>query len=270
MRTAPPEEEDEDVGLRERFRLSIEESTPTGSGAPAWVVTFSDMMSLILTFFILLLTFARFDDTARYATLVDSVDDTFGGPSPSPAPVVSPASAPETSSGPAPAPSSDTGQVQQATKKVLLGLQQLSQRHGGRVRAGDVEVEVFEDYRGVVMALGVGAFFDAADAGVRPGSWPFLDDAIELAAGHDSQLEIEVHTDRRTHLTGDPQADDRLAGAQALSIARYFIGAKPDLNRDRLSVRSMGSIRPRFANATEADRARNRRVEFVFSTDATD
>ena len=153
---------------------------------------------------------------------------------------------------------------------MLLGLQQLSQRHGGRLRAGDVEVEVFEDYRGVVMALGVGAFFDAADAGVRPGSWPFLDDAIELAAGHDSQLEIEVHTDRRTHLTGDPQADDRLAGAQALSIARYFIGAKPDLNRDRLSVRSMGSIRPRFANATEADRARNRRVEFVFSTDATD
>ena len=31
-------------------------------GAPKWMVTFSDCMTLLLTFFVLLLTFSSFDD----------------------------------------------------------------------------------------------------------------------------------------------------------------------------------------------------------------
>ena len=33
-----------------------------GGGAPKWMVTFSDCMTLLLTFFVLLLTFSSFDD----------------------------------------------------------------------------------------------------------------------------------------------------------------------------------------------------------------
>ena len=46
---------------RERVQPAEE---PTG-GVPAWMVTFSDCMTLLLTFFVLLLTFSSFEDVAR-------------------------------------------------------------------------------------------------------------------------------------------------------------------------------------------------------------
>ena len=52
--TAPEEEivEEED---------ELKEEVVCEEGAPGWVVTFGDMMSLLLTFFILLLSFATLD-----------------------------------------------------------------------------------------------------------------------------------------------------------------------------------------------------------------
>ncbi|MHC4104970.1 MAG: flagellar motor protein MotB, partial [Planctomycetota bacterium] len=37
----------------------VEDEAP---GAPEWMVTFSDCMTLLLTFFVLLLSFSSFDD----------------------------------------------------------------------------------------------------------------------------------------------------------------------------------------------------------------
>ena len=42
-------------------RVKIEEAP---GGAPKWMVTFSDCMTLLLTFFVLLLSFSSFDDKA--------------------------------------------------------------------------------------------------------------------------------------------------------------------------------------------------------------
>lgn len=43
------------------------------SGAPEWMVTFSDCMTLLLTFFVLLLSFSSFDSTA-----IENVERAFG------------------------------------------------------------------------------------------------------------------------------------------------------------------------------------------------
>ena len=48
-------------------------------GAPGWVVTFGDMMSLLLTFFILLLSFATMD-ILRYVELAGTIKQGFGLP----------------------------------------------------------------------------------------------------------------------------------------------------------------------------------------------
>ncbi len=52
----PEEEESSDEG-------GVVEEQVCNEGAPGWVVTFGDMMSLLLTFFILLLSFATMDQT---------------------------------------------------------------------------------------------------------------------------------------------------------------------------------------------------------------
>ena len=45
-------------------------------GAPEWIVTFADMMSLLLTFFILLLSFASMD-AEKFKAVAESLRESF-------------------------------------------------------------------------------------------------------------------------------------------------------------------------------------------------
>ena len=51
---------------------------PEEKGIPEWVVTFGDMMSLLLTFFIMLVSLSEIKDDETYQKLVDSVQREFG------------------------------------------------------------------------------------------------------------------------------------------------------------------------------------------------
>ncbi len=51
---------------------------PCEKGAPKWMATFSDMVTLLLTFFVLLLSFAK-TETAKYEAALGSVRNAFGG-----------------------------------------------------------------------------------------------------------------------------------------------------------------------------------------------
>ncbi len=43
------------------------------AGAPAWMVTYSDMVTLLLTFFVMLLAMANFDDLVRRDAVLESI-----------------------------------------------------------------------------------------------------------------------------------------------------------------------------------------------------
>lgn len=47
-------------------------------GLPGWLATFSDLMTLLLTFFVLLLSFAK-TESAKYESALGSIRDAFGG-----------------------------------------------------------------------------------------------------------------------------------------------------------------------------------------------
>ncbi len=51
---------------------------PCKPGAPGWLATFSDLCTLLLTFFILLLSFAK-TETAKYEAAIGSLRNAFGG-----------------------------------------------------------------------------------------------------------------------------------------------------------------------------------------------
>ena len=52
-----------------------EEESP---GVPEWVVTFGDMMSLLLTFFIMLMSMSEVKEEQRYQAMIDSLRKRFG------------------------------------------------------------------------------------------------------------------------------------------------------------------------------------------------
>lgn len=51
---------------------------PCKPGAPGWMATFSDMVTLLLTFFVLLLSMAK-TETAKYEAAIGSLRNAFGG-----------------------------------------------------------------------------------------------------------------------------------------------------------------------------------------------
>jgi chemotaxis protein MotB len=51
---------------------------PEEIGIPEWVVTFGDMMSLLLTFFIMLVSLSEIKEEETYQALVDSMQQQFG------------------------------------------------------------------------------------------------------------------------------------------------------------------------------------------------
>ena len=69
--------DEEEGGGAEGSDPPPDEPPPCEEGAPGWVVTFGDMMSLLLTFFILLLSFATMD-TVKYKVLSGSIQVAFG------------------------------------------------------------------------------------------------------------------------------------------------------------------------------------------------
>ena len=56
----------------------MDDDNDDGPGIPEWVVTFGDMMSLLLTFFIMLVSLSEIKEEETYQALVDSVQQQFG------------------------------------------------------------------------------------------------------------------------------------------------------------------------------------------------
>jgi len=49
-----------------------------GTGVPEWVVTYGDMMSLLLTFFIMLVSMSELKEDGRNRAMMDAIRQRFG------------------------------------------------------------------------------------------------------------------------------------------------------------------------------------------------
>jgi len=57
--------------------MAVKRKKKDQPGVPEWVVTFGDMMSLLLTFFVLLFTYSTMD-AVKYKALAGSIREAFG------------------------------------------------------------------------------------------------------------------------------------------------------------------------------------------------
>lgn len=58
--------------------MALNEEPEEAAGIPEWVVTFGDMMSLLLTFFIMLVSLSEVKQQEKYQAMVDSIRKRFG------------------------------------------------------------------------------------------------------------------------------------------------------------------------------------------------
>ncbi|HET9954560.1 MAG TPA: OmpA family protein [Polyangiaceae bacterium] len=104
--------------------------------------------------------------------------------------------------------------------------------------------------------------FETGTARLRAESAAILTEVLEILKAHSEiqQVEVQGHTDD----TGNAELNLRLSEARARSVAGWL--AEHGIATSRLSPKGYGQTRPLGDNASEAGRARNRRVEFRILT----
>jgi len=122
--------------------------------------------------------------------------------------------------------------------------------------------------RGIVIRVKGQLFFDAGSAELQERSHPVLDEIGAVMQAFPYNVAIEGHTDDVPIHTAQFPSNWELSTGRAISVMRY-LREQRGLPADRLAVAGYADTRPVVPNDTPEHRAANRRVEFVFSRGET-
>ena len=125
--------------------------------------------------------------------------------------------------------------------------------------------QVRSDASGVRIVLSASAFFPPGSAKLRLPALVALDKVAEILRRTPYRVVVEGHTDDSPVVGGGFDTNWELAGARASSVVRYLIKVR-QVSARKLSAASYADQKPVAANDTEANRAKNRRIEVLIST----
>jgi chemotaxis protein MotB len=257
---------------------------PRTYAPPPWIVTFADLMVLLMCFFVLMLSFSEMDE-AKFKLMSGSMREAFGVQTTVRAddpPKGTSLEAQEFS--PATPETTDRNEVRQYTvdsdlNTLDLGLaqrleelkarEQEAEQQSQRLR--DVfrqEIEegrllIRRDGTEVVIQLLEKDSFSSGSAELEPGSLEALAKIGRLVAGMTGAITISGHTDNVPIRSGSSYRSNwDLSAARAASVAHELLAAGVDSRR--LAVSGHADTQPRVANDTPEHRAQNRRVDITF------
>jgi chemotaxis protein MotB len=222
-------------------------------GAPAWVVTFGDLMSLLLCFFVLLLSFSEMDRN-RYRVVSGSVKNAFGIQRKKPifdSPKGSKLIAREFDQ------SIVLTKIEDIIKPIIDELSEEFEEFKKHV-----EVESNENQ--VTIRMMGEATFDTGRADLRSSFVPLLKEIGQVLARTKGEIIIAGHTDN-VPLTGGPfRSNLGLSMARAGAVAEFLL-QESAIEPQRLSTMGFGEYRPLTTNETFNGRQKNRRVEIILT-----
>lgn len=223
-------------------------------GAPAWMTTFSDLATLLLTFFVLLLSFAQMD-VVEFKDLLGSIKEAFGVQKNEPGTYEAASSNPLTFDN---AQGSQGPLISQDDMLVLQALRQAI-----RAQKLDDDVEVIVNDRTIVVRVKDRILFDNGEATLKNDAMPILEKVSKLFAVFEDSVAIEGHTDSTPIRTERFPSNWELSAARATSVLHYLIDTA-HLDPTHLRVSGYADTKPVAPNLTPENRSKNRRVEFVF------
>lgn len=210
----------------EKKTEEVEEEEICEEGAPGWVVTFGDMMSLLLTFFILLLSFATMD-ILRFVELAGTIKQGFGLPV-KPKTVIIPKSENMIRSIP---------KVDFNTKeKIMEELRRKLDPAAPTKQTAKMTIEIFQNYKGIVVLFPAEEIFEPGTARLKPSARPLLKLVLEQVVAADTERKRSKGADKSFDLLIEvkrpntaPRAVEyetvwSLTGAQAVTINRFLRG----------------------------------------------
>lgn len=223
-------------------------------GGAAWLVTFSDLMTLLLTFFVLLLSMASMDVTVitRISAQMRSMQAT---------PVSGPGKLPQRLEFLVKILKDPKNMLdkQNRLKDLLFPLDVLPQD----LSFNELEknLAILQHPEGVVIVLTEGLLFAGGSAELGERGKKLLDALTPVIHAVNADSNISGHTDAGPDRGADLYG---LSYLRASAVLEHFLQAK--LVPDRFSVSGYGPDKPMHPNDSEENRHQNRRVEILLKT----
>lgn len=217
---------------------------PAQKGAPSWALTFGDMMSLLLTFFILLLTFSSIQET-KFEQAAGSLKGALG------------------------VMRQDTGITSGSSSANIVNVQArqalMMERLTRLVDQSRGQVEIDAQDGELRIRLDDSMLFPTGSARMNPSALPAIAHVAEVVAQEGNEVWVEGHTDDRPISNALYPSNWELSAARALSVVRAL--EAEGIAPTRMSAAAFGEYRPIAPNTSSETRARNRRVELRIEID---
>ncbi len=213
-------------------------------GKERWLVTYADMMTLLLVFFIIMYALSTRVSGEKFDALANSL-----------ALSMKKQNKPKVSDHMAYSPD-DSRQ----TRRFLATARAVYDSVKKTDPKSDVKINV--DERGIVVSLVDSQFFTSGSAMIRPEAVPILSKIAKHLRGLPNDVQVEGHTDNAPIRTPQFPSNWELSSARASAVVRFFI-EKGGIKPATLSARGYAEHRPVASNRTNDGRKRNRRVDII-------
>ncbi|KPU44698.1 motility protein B [Oxobacter pfennigii] len=218
-----------------------------------WLTTYSDMMTLLLTFFVLLYSFSIID-TIKFRKLSSSLASALNNSGADMFEVYE-------TSGDVPVigeevPGSDVLPNQNGNAMYNAVTEFVNDNNLGEY------VTIKESARGIIIEFKDRILFDTGRAEIKNEGVPVLMKITELIGNMPNDIIIEGHTDNVPISTAQFPSNWELSSARALRVM-WYLTENRGLDPKRFSVQAFGEYNPIAGNDTPEGRAQNRRVNIL-------
>lgn len=243
-------------------------------GLPPWMGTFADLATLLLTFFVLLLTFANMD-MVKFQEMLGSVQNAFGvqfnirgqfQPTKPTAPAKPTTTQHKKTSSSLTAfsrPSASLTSASEARDAAESASQareiQKELNQAGMSKA----VDVSSGPGGVRMRVKGKLLFKPGQAIIKADARRLLEAVAKVSLKFKYYLTVEGHTDSQPIRTAQFPSNWELSSSRAAAVLRFLI--QLGVPEAKVSAVGYAANYPIASNDTAEGREKNRRVEFIFA-----
>ena len=221
----------------------------------SWMITFADLVMLLLTFFVLLLTMSSMD-TKKLRDLMTHFRESTG--------VLEFSGAGQVYNlGTFVNKYNDTDSLLVVDQKHFLTKIKLVSNITSMLKDLKNNITLSDDERGIALSFHGNILFKPGKTTLRKEAYPVLDiiaDAIEECP---NDILIMGHSDNTPIKDEIYGSNWELSTYRGISVLNYFVNKK-GLSPSRFSVGGAGSSWPLYPNINQKNRSLNRRVEIIF------
>lgn len=232
--------------------------------AERWLLTYADLITLLLAFFIVMYSMSRID-AKKFGMMQTQLSNVLrGGTS------IFPKGQDFDGEGAGLLQIGDLRMIQwRIINRLSPGGNKVHGKTEGKLLrdtdlADAISSEITE--RGLTIHVKDYALFESGKANLKPEAKAVLEAVVDEIGPVGNHVVIEGHTDNVPINTAKFPSNWELSTARATNVVRFLV-EKKDYMPERISARGFGEFRPVSSNASAEGRAMNRRVDIVILSD---